>query len=140
MRIYGPNGTAAAAAPVARRTAPGTFTLAEAESPPPAAPAAAPRAIAGIETLLALQGVQGVEDPVEKRQRAVKRGRTALEVLDELKMGLLAGTLDPVVLGRLKAAAAGLTDASGDSGLDGVLAEIELRVEVELAKMASPPP
>ena len=136
MRIYGPNGTAAAAAPVARRTAPGTFTLAEAESPPPAAPAAAPRAIAGIETLLALQGV---EDPVERRQRAVKRGRSALDVLDELKMGLLAGTLDPVVLGRLKAAAAGLTDASGDPALDGVLAEIELRVEVELAKMAAFP-
>jgi hypothetical protein len=140
MRIYGPNGTAAAAAPATRRAASGTFTLAQGSSPQPAATAAAPRTIGGIETLLALQGVQGVpgvEDPVEKRQRAVKRGRSALDVLDALKMGLLAGTLEPVVLGRLKAAASGLKHGSGDPGLDEVLAEIELRVEVELAKMAA---
>ena len=33
-------------------------------------------------------------------------------------------------------AAAYLKDGSGDAGLDGVLGEIELRVEVEIAKMA----
>jgi len=37
-------------------------------------------------------------------------------------------------LGRLKSAAEGLKQGSGDSGLDGILGEIELRVEVELAK------
>ena len=35
---------------------------------------------------------------------------------------------------RLKVAAEGLTDESGDPGLDTVLGEIELRVAVELAK------
>ena len=48
-----------------------------------------------------------------------------------------AATLTPATLGRLKAAAVHLKDGSGDAGLDGVLGEIELRVEVELAKMAA---
>jgi hypothetical protein len=89
--------------------------------------------LAGIEALLALQGV---EDPTERRRKAVSRGRTALDALDALKLGLLAGELSESTLARLKTAASGLKDASGDPGLDGVLAEIELRVEVELAKLA----
>jgi len=40
----------------------------------------------------------------------------------------------PVINGTLKSAAEGLRQGSGDSGLDAVLGEIELRVEVELAK------
>jgi hypothetical protein len=46
----------------------------------------------------------------------------------------LDGTLDQSVVGRLKSAAEGLKGFTGDSGLDAVLGEIELRVEVELAK------
>jgi hypothetical protein len=76
-----------------------------------------------------------VEDPIERRRRVVRRGRTALDALDELKLGLLAGSLDTSTLSKLKTAAAGLKDVSGDPALDGVMAEIELRVEVELAKM-----
>jgi hypothetical protein len=48
---------------------------------------------------------------------------------------VLSGALDPATLTRLKAATAGLHDGSGDAGLDSVLAEIELRVGVEIAKM-----
>ncbi len=52
-----------------------------------------------------------------------------------MKLGLLSGLLDHGTLVKLRAAAAGLKDLSGDPQLDLVLAEIELRVEVELAKM-----
>jgi hypothetical protein len=90
----------------------------------------------GIDALLALQGV---EDPAERRKRSVTRGRHALDVLEELKLAVLSGTMDATALGRLKAAAVGLSEASGDRNLDAVLAEIELRVEVELAKMDSRP-
>ena len=55
-------------------------------------------------------------------------------VLDELKIGLLSGNLDASTVNRLRDAAANLKSSSGDPGLDAVLAEIELRVEVELAK------
>ena len=68
----------------------------------------------------------------------MKRGRGALDALDALKLGLLAGTLDTGALARLKAAGAGLAEPTGDPGLDTVLAEIELRVEVELAKIGMP--
>ena len=61
-------------------------------------------------------------------------GRGALDVLDDLKIGLLSGNFDASTVNRLRAAAAELKSSSGDAGLDAVLAEIELRVEVELAK------
>jgi hypothetical protein len=94
--------------------------------------AAAPKAPATIDALLALQGVE--DDPVERRKRSVQRGRGALDVLDDLKIGLLSGNFDSSTVIRLRAAAAELKSSSGDAGLDAVLAEIELRVEVELAK------
>ena len=89
------------------------------------------RTLGGIDALIALQGI---EDPVERRRRAVKHGRRALDALDELKLGLLAGTLDQATMLRLKSVAADLHDGSGDDRLDQVLAEIDLRVAVELAK------
>jgi hypothetical protein len=94
------------------------------------------RTIGGLETLLALQ--EGIEEPAERRRRAVKRGRSALDALDALKLGLLSGTLDTGALARLKTVAAGLSEPSGDPGLDTVMAEIDLRVEVELAKIGMP--
>jgi hypothetical protein len=131
MRIYGPNGTSVLAnAPQTRRTGSQAFTLDRAESSRPAT-AAPLRNLGGIDALIALQGV---EHPTERRRRAVKRGRTALDALDDLKIGLLAGSLDAAALVRLKGAVSDLTDESGDGGLDQVLAEIRLRVEVELAK------
>lgn len=91
------------------------------------------RTVGGIDALIALQGI---EDPTERRRHALKRGRHALDALDELKIGLLGGTLSPTTLIKLKSAAGYLKDASGDAGLDAVLGEIELRVEVEIAKLA----
>ena len=44
--------------------------------------------------------------------------------------------IDPSNLNRLRMAAEQLKSRSGEPGLDEVLSEIELRVEVELAKMA----
>lgn len=133
MRIYGPNGTTLGTpASSTRRTGSTGFSLPE--SPTVAdevRSAAAPKAAGSIDALLALQGV---EDPTERRKRSVQRGRGALDVLDELKIGLLAGNLGASTLTKLRDAAANLKSSSGDPGLDAVLAEIELRVEVELAK------
>ena len=131
MRIYGPNGThLGAPAAAARRNAPSAFALPDTATPETRA-ASAPRAAGNIAALLALQGV---EDPLERRKRSVARGRGAREVLDDLKIGLWSGNFDTSTVTRLRAAAAGLKSTSGDPGLDAVLSEIELRVEVELAK------
>jgi hypothetical protein len=132
MRIYGPNGTTQGAPAGGTRRAGSTgFSLPDMGAATEARAPVAPRASAGIDALLALQGV---EDPTERRKRSVQRGRGALDVLDELKIGLLAGTLDGSTVMRLRDAAVGLKQSSGDPGLDAVLSEIELRVEVELAK------
>ena len=82
----------------------------------------------------ALLAMQGIEDPVERRKRSVQRGKGALDVLDDLKIGLLSGNFNAATVNRLRDAAASLKSTSGDPGLDAVLSEIELRVEVELAK------
>lgn len=132
MRIYGPNGAALAAAPPsARRAATGTFTVSEQETP--RSPSAA-GALRSISTLDALMALQGVEDSAERKKRAVAKGRNALDVLDSLKLGLLDGSVDGSTLARLKVVGEGLTEATGDKGLDAVLGEIDLRVAVELAK------
>ncbi len=132
MRIYGPNATTFNT-PVSttRRTSSTGFSLPEPTETSEARTSAAPRSVSGIDALLAMQGV---EDAVEKRKRSVRRGKSALDVLDDLKLGLLSGALDNATVARLRAAAADLKSSSGDPGLDAVLAEIELRVEVELAK------
>jgi hypothetical protein len=44
------------------------------------------RAISTVDALIALQGV---EDPTERKKRAVAKGRNALDVLETLKLGLL---------------------------------------------------
>jgi hypothetical protein len=136
MRITGPSASPAAmAASASRRAAQGSFSLAESESARAPAMPAALRTVGGIDALIALQGLQ---DATERRKQAVRRGRVALDALDELKIGLLGGALSQATLSKLKTAAAFLKDdGSGEAGLDGVLGEIELRVEVEIAKMAS---
>jgi hypothetical protein len=136
MRIYGPNGTTLGSpAAKARRTSSTGFALSPDDDAPATSdsrPTVAPKATANIDALIAMQGVE--EDPIERRKRSIKRGRGALDVLDDLKIGLLSGSFDASTVARLRAAAADLKFSSGDTGLDIVLSEIELRVEVELAK------
>jgi hypothetical protein len=132
MRVNGLAGAAANNVPsAARRAGGGGFSVSEDTGAKGPAKTAGLRTIASVDALIALQSV---EDPTERRKRAVQRGRHALDVLDGLKIGLLEGDLDPSAIGRLKSTAEGLRQSSGDIGLDAVLAEIELRVEVELAK------
>ena len=136
MRIQGTAAALApASSPTARRSASGTFSL-EGESAARSTNATSgTRTIGGIDALLALQGI---EEPGERRRKAVKRGRSALDALDALKLGLLSGTFDTGALARLKSVTAGLAEPSGDPALDTVLAEIELRAQVELAKIGMP--
>jgi hypothetical protein len=133
MRITGPNGTTLGSqTSSARRTSSSGFALPDTASTTEARATGAPKAAAGIDALLAMQGIE--EEPVERRKRSVQRGKRALDVLDDLKIGLLSGNFDASTVSRLREAAANLKSSSGDPGLDSVLSEIELRVEVELAK------
>lgn len=134
MRVYATNSMGTTGAAQTRRAATaGSFSLTAGESTPPPAQSGAPRAIASLDLIVALQGF---DDPAERRRRAVRHGRTALDALDALKAGLLAGTLDRDALVRLKAMSESLEEPSGDDRLDAILAEIGLRAAVELAKFS----
>jgi hypothetical protein len=135
MRVYGPLGTAqATTSSTARRTGGGTFSVSE---EPASQNTAATTSLRSISTLDALIALQGVEDPTERKKRAVAKGRTALDALDKLKVGLLDGSVDGSTLAHLKVVSEGLTEQSGDPGLDAVLGEIDLRVAVEIAKASA---
>src|SRR5690242_21641940 len=92
------NTSAARVAPSARRVGVG-FSVSEDSSASSAASTTGLRAVASVDALIALQGV---EDPTERRKRAVKQGRNALDVLEGLKLGLLDGTLDSSAIGDRK--------------------------------------
>jgi hypothetical protein len=131
MRIYGTNGAGLAAKPTAARRAAGGFSVSETETPQHTPATTALRSVSSLDGLMALQGI---ENPTERKKRAVAKGRRALDVLDDLKLGPLDGSLDPSTMARLKVAADGLSEETGDPGLDTVMAEIGLRVAVEIAK------
>ncbi len=132
MRIDGMNAAALSARPAARRSGTGsTFSLSGYEAASQPAATTSMRSVTGLDSLLALQGI---EDTTEKKKRGVAKGRKALDVLDELRLGMLSGAFDGPALSRLKAVADGLTEETGDPGLDAVLSEIDLRVAVEIAK------
>ena len=133
MRIYGPNGTTLGTSTSStRKTSSGGFKLPDAGTTKETRATLAPKQTANIDALLALQGIE--EDPAERRKRSVQRGKRALDVLDDLKLALLSGKLDTRMALRLRDAATDLKQSSGDPRLDTILSEIELRVEVELAK------
>ena len=86
----------------------------------------------GVEALLALQDVGG---PLERRRRSVRRAGRILDVLDGVKIALLGGELSAADLERLQHAIREERLATDDPRLEGVLDEIELRAQVELAKL-----
>lgn len=92
-------------------------------------------ALASIDALMALQGV-GSQD--ERKREAVAHGEGLLDELDALRLDILSGRVPlsrlEMLRGRL-AEQAWRAGASDDAKLRGLLAEIETRVAVELAKL-----
>lgn len=94
---------------------------------------AGPATLAGLDAVLLLQ--TETDTPQERRRRAARRGHDLLDGLDRLKASILGGR---VGAGELRAVASRLAERAGSSGdprLDGLMAEIELRTAVELAKL-----
>lgn len=99
-----------------------------------AAPHAAP-ATAGLSGVNALLALQTVPSATERRKRAVRRANDLLDVLGEVRVGLLEGAIDPGQLDRLRRMTAQGRDEVEEPGLRDVLDEIDLRAQVELAKL-----
>lgn len=77
----------------------------------------------------------GEEEEREIRKKLVKRGKTMLEKLEEIRDGLLLGYIDKERLIEISRLVKENTPESSDPQLQEIMAEIELRVEVELAKL-----
>ena len=79
--------------------------------------------------------MQEVGTPMERRRRAVNRAGRLLDVLDDLKLGMLEGGATTATLETLARAVREQRSSTDDVGLEGVLDEIETRAAVELAKL-----
>lgn len=88
--------------------------------------------VMSVDAILALQEVAG---PLERRRRAVGRAGKILDVLEDLKVGLLSGEASIDDLDRLRGAVRDERLGTDDEQLEGVLNEIETRAAVEIAKL-----
>lgn len=98
-----------------------------------AAEAAAPASAVG--SLLAVQAMSDAPDR-EARRRQIERGEVILDKLDSLRIGLLEGRVPEGTLAELARTVRERREDVGDPRLASVLDEIELRAEVELAKLS----
>ncbi len=93
---------------------------------------AGPAQISSIDTIVALQAV---DDATDRRRQAVETGDQILELLDQLKIGVLSGRVKVSDLNLLKKTIEKQQTVDGDPGLNDVLKQIDLRARVELAKL-----
>jgi len=125
----------------ADKTAAGSFAKQLAEGAGPVEEAAAvdsTAAVANVDALLAAQGVSGnLEDDV--RRRLIRRGEDILDRLEELRHALLLGSVPKQRLIQLAQMVRARRDSVADPRLATLLDEIELRAEVELAKLSRRP-
>jgi len=87
--------------------------------------------VGSIDALLALQGAG---DFREAKKQATERAFSLLDVLDDLKLALLDGTLPRQTLVRLMETLKTRRDSTDDPRLEAMLDEVEVRAAVELAK------
>ncbi len=88
-------------------------------------------AASGIAGILS---IQEVGDATTSRRRAVTHAETLLDRLDELRHGLLMGTLNRDQLVELSRLVVVRREQVDNPGLVELLDEIDLRAQVELAK------
>lgn len=138
MRIQGPKDPApVAAGRRADKTADSgraeafSRLLAPEEAPPPA-PTTGTRPVVGVNPLLTVDPIG--EEP-HRRRRSRQRAETILDRLDDIRHGLLLGVIPGATLINLVDQLAIARETVSDPKLLEVLDEVDLRAQVELAKL-----
>ncbi len=90
--------------------------------------------LTSISSLLAIQGVDAPDDALTGRKRAVVNARETLDLLDDIKLGLLSGEVPTDKLEGLLERVQHEREGVDDPELNNLLDHIELRARVELAK------
>ncbi len=134
MRIEGPrrSDSVGKSGPAKAGAAGGSFSVDTAAAPRAAAAAGTNLQVAALDSLLALQETS---DPTTGKRRAVRRATDMLDILDDIKIGLLSGAIPRQALHRLTALVAERRNDFNEPGLQDVIDEIDLRAQVELAKL-----
>ena len=138
MKIQGPKQTSGASSTKKgskTKEADGGFgDFMSAGSTKEAGKAAAPHSMTAVDALLA---VQSVEDPTEKaaRKRMTLRAENVLKELDDLHMAIVNGRVSMSHMLGIADMVAVHKEKVSDSKLAALLEEIDLRAQVELAKM-----
>jgi hypothetical protein len=134
MKVTGPAGPSAPSTSRPARGASGGFSVPGATAAAAASAAQPAAAVSGVADVGALMALQGVEDAVERRRRAIRRGGGLLDRLDDLKLALLSGETGDGALERLSRTLREERPVDADAGLNSLLDQIDLRAAVELAK------
>lgn len=137
MKVSSTSGVGSAAGPGKAKPAAGGqgFQIAQPAAGGGAAQVARAAGVSGVMSVDAILALQDVGGPLERKRRAVGRAGRILDVLEDVKIGLLSGEVTADDLERLKKAVRDERDATDDERLEGVLNEIETRAAVELAKL-----
>lgn len=135
MKVQGPSSSTAAGAPrrAGGAVAPGfVLPMDEMETAGGVSRTAPTSSLTSLGALLALQS----EDDVgERRRRATRRSNDLIDQLDGIRLAVLGGGVTREQVARLSRTLRENRDQSGDPTLEALLDDIELRAEVELAKL-----
>jgi hypothetical protein len=100
--------------------------------------AGAAHGVSGAGAISGVLGVQEVDDATAHASRGKLRAQDILDRLDDLRIQLLTGALSREKLLQLAKVVSNKRAEVTDPRLMEILAEIDLRAQVELAKYASP--
>ncbi len=126
------NRTASAKRPTGKAGGGQKFSIEQASSGGTASTVQAPRSLGSVDALLALQELP---DATTSTRRALRHAEDILDALEDVQMGLVVGALPKTQLNRLLGLIRREQDQVPDPKLTEVLKEVELRAQVELAKL-----
>lgn len=97
---------------------------------------AASAGVSGIEALLAAQSVGDALQDGAKKRRAAAHGNDILDKLEDLRAAILTGVISKSKLIELAQTLRDKREPGLDKELNQILDDIELRAEIELAKLS----
>ncbi len=137
MKVEGPSKTSGTSGSkkTGKVSADGSFEDFIASVPKGASGAAPTQHIARVDALLS---VQEAESPTERaaKRRMTARADDILQELDDLRMGLLTGTMTLGQVIDIADVVASHRERVSDPKLTAILDEIDLRAQIEIAKAA----
>mgnify|MGYP002629659814 CR=1 FL=1 len=105
------------------------------QGPSPTSGALEASSVRGVDAMLAAQEVPVSQSDDRTRKKLQDYGDDLLDRLDDLRLGILLGAYSKDKLAELAQRLRQKRDNSEDRKLNEIIAEIELRVEVEIAKL-----